>query len=121
MEKSVEDLSTNWKAELLSAAIRQGPSFVVLLLVLLGLWQAGRYVVAEGVPAHLEQIKQGYREIQDAHGKDLTRVIAAFEAEQTRSKNVVDVLDRLVENKTLLRQIADDLRATHPKAEAKRP
>lgn len=111
MNAPADPILVSWKAELLAAAVRQGPSFVVLMLVLTGLWQGGRYVVAVGVPAHLDQIKQGYREIQEAHGKDLGRVIAAFEAEHARTRNIVDVLERLVENKDLLGEIVKELRA----------
>lgn len=96
-----------WKSELLAAAIRQGPSFLILLLVLSGLWQTGRYVAEVGVPAHLDQIKQGYVEIQAAHSRDLQRVIAAFEAERSRSRDVVAAIDRLGDQRELLKQSHD--------------
>lgn len=99
-----EGLPTAWRGEIVAAAIRQGPSFVVLVLLLLGAWDFGAYLVHRGIPEHLEQIKAGYREIQWAHDANLERLVVAFERQQDRFANVVRLLEGLVEDKDLLKQ-----------------
>lgn len=96
------DVTKNWRHELMAAAIRQGPSFIVLLLILYGLWGFGNHLITVGIPEHLNQIKAGYREIQDSHTKNLERVVGAFEREQERNKQIVHVIELLAEKKTLL-------------------
>lgn len=103
----VNEINGSWKAELLAAGVRQGPSFLLLVVLLWGLWQFGRYVVTEGVPAHLEQIKAGYRELQAAHDRDLTRVVTAFDHEQDRYKSIIGALEQLIENRALLQENRD--------------
>lgn len=104
---TASELTPDWKDKLLGEAIRQGPAFLILLLLLFGCWKLGNHLVTVGIPAHLEQIKQGYREIQDSHGKNLERVVTAFESEQQRSKEVVELVSDLIENQQLLRENRD--------------
>jgi hypothetical protein len=82
--------------------MRQGPSFVVLVLLLVGLWHVGEYLVTEGLTAGIGQIQQGYREIQSQHDRNLERIISAFEKERAREASVVGVLRVLAENRELL-------------------
>ena len=91
-----------WKAQAASAAIRQGPSFVVLVVLLAALGKFANYVVTVGVPAHLEQIKAGYVAVQASHDRNLERVVATFKEEQDRYRAVVELMERLVENRSLL-------------------
>lgn len=85
-------------------ALRQGPSFVVLLLLLFGIWKTGNYVITEGIAHGIEQIKAGYREIQAAHDKNLSDVISAFERENQREETMVRLIREVVENRDLLRE-----------------
>jgi hypothetical protein len=87
----------------MTGALRQGPSFVVLLLILYGLWQMADYLMTEGVTKGIEQIKQGYREIQESHDKNLRGVIDTFERERERDATVVGLLREVVENRELLK------------------
>lgn len=94
----------NWRAEIFLAAIRQGPSFVVLLLLLWGGWEMCNYVVIEGIPAHLEQIKAGYRDVQRNHHEDLQRVVDAFETEAMRYEKVIAVIEPALRDKGAVRE-----------------
>lgn len=91
------------REQLMTGALRQGPSFVVLLLILYGLWQMADYLMTEGVTKGIEQIKQGYREIQESHDKNLRGVIDTFERERERDTTVVGLLREVVENRELLK------------------
>jgi hypothetical protein len=93
-----------WKTAFVAAAVRQGPSFVVLLLILFAAWDFGTYAVHQGIPAYLEQIKTGYREIQASHDANLERLVVTFEQQQDRVQTVMRLLEGLVENKDLIRQ-----------------
>ena len=91
------------REQLMTGALRQGPSFVVLILILYGLWQMAEYLITEGVGKGIEQIKQGYREIQQSHDKNLREVLSTFEREQQRDSSVVGLLREVVENREILR------------------
>lgn len=90
------------REQLLAAAVRQGPSFLVLVLLLVGLGQLTHYVVTVGVPAHLAEIRAGYLEVQKHHDQNLERVIAGFAEEQERYHSILQMLERLVDNRALL-------------------
>jgi hypothetical protein len=117
----------SWFDELLLATLRQGPAFFTLAVLLCGAWQLGDYLVTRGIPAHLEQIKDGYREISQRQREDLQRVIDAFQHEADRFDKVLDVLEPVVqnreliqENQKLIQQTLDelrDLRARSPQPE----
>jgi len=94
---------TSIREQLMAGALRQGPSFVVLLLILYGLWHMADYLMTEGVTKGIEQIKQGYREIQESHDKNLRGVIDTFEKERERDTTVVGLLREVVENRELLK------------------
>lgn len=91
-----------WKVQLLSALIRQGPSFVVLLLLLVGLGQFGNFVVTQGIPAHLAAIQEGYVQIQSHHDRNLERVARSFDEEQERYRALVGIVDHMIQNKAIL-------------------
>lgn len=86
-----------WKAFFLENSLRQGPSFLILLLLLYGLWGFSDYVIKEGIPSHLQQIQAGYKEIQTSHDKNLDRVIANSERNQEIMTEAVDEIRMAVE------------------------
>lgn len=121
-------LASNWRTEILVAVLRQGPAFMILVLILYGLWHLSTYLVTVGVPAHLAEIKAGYREVQQSHTENLERIVVAFEREQARSAGVLSVLESLVENhelladnNQLLKQIIRELQTLKNPSEIRRP
>ncbi len=92
------------REQLLLGALRQGPSFVVLLAILFGLYRAGDFLIREGISSGIEQIKTGYREIQEQHTQNLHEVISAFEREQERQKGLVDVVREVSESRAVLKR-----------------
>ena len=95
---------TTLRDQLVAFGLRQGPSFVVLILILFGIWHFGNYVVTEGITRGIDQITRGYREIQESHTENLERVIAAFEREQSRDSTLVGLVREVVENRDILKQ-----------------
>lgn len=91
--------------------LRQGPSFVVLLLLLVGGGRLAHDLMHHGLPAALDQIQTGYLGIQNAHDRNLTRLVDAFERETQRTAQLVTVLERLVESDRQTRRDSDELRA----------
>ncbi len=69
----------SWKSHISDTALRQGPSFVILLLILYGLWDFTSYVIHVGLPQHFQEIQSGYEEIQKSHDRNLDRLIDADE------------------------------------------
>ncbi|QDU60021.1 hypothetical protein Pan216_08580 [Planctomycetes bacterium Pan216] len=125
MQRETETQS--WKSEILNAGLKQGPAFILLLLLLYGLWEFGTYVASVGVPAHLEQIKVGYLEIQQSHSENLERLLTSFEREQERYRGVIDLLGSLVEsreliesNHSLLLQVIEELKLIREAPEPRR-
>ena len=86
----------NWRSMVLEAAIRQGPSFVILLLLLFALWNFSNFVVQEGVPAHLQQIQLGYEKIQQSHSQEIDRLVIAFEREQLLIRDTHALLNEAI-------------------------
>lgn len=103
MQPLREPAMAPWKTEILTAAIRQGPSFVILIILIVGLGHVGHFIVTDGIPSHLAQIKAGYTEVQKAHDANLERIIVAFEQEQDRYRSMIELLERLAASHTLLR------------------
>lgn len=100
--------------QLVMTALRQGPSFVVLLLVLFGIWRVGDYLLTKGIGGALEQIKAGYREIQASHDANLREIVDAFERDEERDRTVVEIVRDVVENREILKashEILVDLKA----------
>jgi len=92
-------IETNgWRNLVLDAAIRQGPSFVILLLILYGIWSFGNYAISVAVPAHLQQIQAGYQQIQEQHNRNLERVIHAVEDDQLLMQEAVRELKAIRQN-----------------------
>jgi hypothetical protein len=107
MQPLRESSIASWKTELVTASIRQGPSFIILIILIYGLGQAAHFVVTDGIPAHLAQIKAGYTEVQQAHDANLQRIIVAFEQEQGRYRSMIELLERLAASHNLLRDNHD--------------
>lgn len=106
--------SVSLREQLVMTAVRQGPSFVVLLLVLFGIWRVGDYLVTEGIASAIEQIKAGYREIQASHDANLRELVNAFERDEERDRTVVELVRDVVENREILKashEILVDLKA----------
>ncbi len=87
----------DWKAFLFESSIQQGPSFVVLVAILYGLWDSGNYVIHEGIPSHLKQIQQGYEKIQQAQDKNIDRLIAEQHEEHNLMRKAVEEITILAE------------------------
>ena len=87
---------SGWRGMVFEAAIRQGPSFVILLLLLSGLWHFGSYFVHEGLPTHLRQIQQGYEQIQKSHSSEIDRLVTAFERDQILIRDTHDLLEEAI-------------------------
>lgn len=92
------------KEQILLSSLRQGPAFLVLICLLYGLWHFGDYLVTEGITRGIDQITRGYREIQEAHDRNLREVIEAFEREQARDTTMVGLVREAIENRELLKE-----------------
>lgn len=91
------------REQIVLSAARQGPSFVLLLLVLFGLWRIGDYMLTEGLGAAIDQIQAGYREIQKSHDANLRDLVAAFERDEQRDRAALELMRDLVENREILK------------------
>jgi hypothetical protein len=91
------------REQIVLSAARQGPSFLLLLLVLFGLWRIGDYVLTEGLAAAIDQIQAGYREIQRSHDANLRDLVAAFERDEQRDRAALELVRDLVENREILK------------------
>jgi hypothetical protein len=92
------------REQLLLGALRQGPSFVVLLAILFGLYRAGDFLIREGISRGIDQIKAGYREIQDQHTANLHEVITAFEREQERRLSVMEMVKEVSQSRAVMQR-----------------
>ncbi|MBY0587118.1 hypothetical protein K2X85_08070 [bacterium] len=95
------------REQLLLGALRQGPSFVILLAILFGLYRAGDFLIREGISRGIDQIKAGYREMQDQHSANLRDVITAFEREQERRLSVMEVMKEVAESRAVMLRTLD--------------
>jgi len=93
----------DWKAFLFESSIQQGPSFLVLVLILYGLWGFGEYIIHEGIPNHLLQIQSGYEKIQQAQDKNIDRLIA------DQDKNFDRLITEQHEEHILMRDAVDKI------------
>lgn len=87
----------DWKGFLFESSIQQGPSFLVLVLILYGLWGFGDHIIHEGIPSHLRQIQQGYEKIQQAQDKNIDRLIAEQHEEHNLMRKAVEEITTLAE------------------------
>lgn len=89
----------DWRREVLQMAVRQGPAFLLLSLVLYGLYCSGQYAMTTAVPAHLESIKAGYKEVAGQMEKAADRMTVTFEKDATRdaeqNKAILSKLDEI--------------------------
>lgn len=74
----------DWRREVLQMGVRQGPAFLLLSLVLYGLYCSGQYAMTTAVPSHLESIKSGYKEVAGQMEKAADRMTVALEKDATR-------------------------------------
>ena len=101
---------------------KQGPMFVLLLVVFAGLYQIGAYTVDTAIPAHLKSIQTGYKSMQDQNTIDIDRMLQSCE---TREKaHDVAMQDALIEMKLGAREmqsagrdLRDAARNLNPKSE----
>ncbi|OGT57698.1 MAG: hypothetical protein A3E01_02875 [Gammaproteobacteria bacterium RIFCSPHIGHO2_12_FULL_63_22] len=91
------------KAELLSAAIKQGPSFVVLCGILYGIYYFADYAMRTAVPAHLQQIQSGYEKIAsdnkamiEAHARVVEKQFTQYDQAIETTKELNRSLQQLV-------------------------
>jgi hypothetical protein len=96
-----------FREQLLLGALRKGPSFVVLLAILFGLYRAGDFLIREGISRGIEQIKAGYQEIQNQHSSNLREVIGVFEREQVRLEGLWELVHETAESRAVLQRALD--------------
>ena len=68
-------MGDDWKRTAIVEASKQGPSFVVLLLILAGGTYLGQYALRDAIPAHLKSIQDGYESLEKKQEK-AAKVIA---------------------------------------------
>jgi hypothetical protein len=88
----------DWRREVLQMAVRQGPAFLLLSLVLYGLYASGQYAMTTAVPSHLESIKSGYKEIAGQMEKSVDKMTVALEKDAARDTE---------QNKALLQKLEE--------------
>lgn len=81
--KTLKEILVQWLAQ-------QGASTVLLTGILCAIAYGGYYGMHTAVPAHLNQIQQGYTELGERHEKVVERIITAQDKER-------EALYRLVE------------------------
>lgn len=90
---SEEGKVANWRALLVDISIRQGPGFVIAVLLLFGMYRMVEYAIHEGVPAHLSQIQKGYMDLEQRYTLQLREV-------STRHDTQIDRLTSAMEMQT---------------------
>lgn len=92
----------DWRARMIDEAFRQGPVFVILLIMIGMTGYLGYYSITVAVPAHLESIKAGYKEVSTQMEKSVDKMAAAWEKDATRdeaaSKAIAQKLDEIAKN-----------------------
>lgn len=81
------------KAIALKWVLSQGVSNLLLMAILYALWYFADYAVNVGIPAHLRQIQDGYRENAEAHTKEVDKLTATFEKALDRIDRRQDLAD----------------------------
>lgn len=80
-----------WREKTADWLFAQGLGTVLLLLLVAGLLWFGHYAIETGIPRHLDQIQQGYKEISDKH-----EIVVKHISDRNEStiKQVIDQNDR---------------------------
>ena len=81
--KSLREILIQWLAQ-------QGASTVLLTGILCAIAYGGYYGMHTAVPAHLNQIQQGYTELGERHEKVVERIITAQDKEREALYRLVD-------------------------------
>lgn len=91
--------SIDWKGRLIDEAFRQGPVFVILLLMIGMIGYLGYYSITVAVPDHLKSIKDGYKEVSVQMEKSVDKMAATWEKDSARdevaSKAILSKLDEI--------------------------
>lgn len=89
--------ANDWKSRLVDWSFRQGPSFVLLLLIGYSIYRGASYVVEKGVPAHLEQIQKGYKSLEESHEKAESALLDRIKDNSDAVRKVAESVDRLAD------------------------
>jgi hypothetical protein len=74
----------DWKREVFQMLVRQGPAFLLLALVLYGIFRAGDYAMSTAIPTHLQSIKDGYKEIAGQMERSVDKIASAIDKDAAR-------------------------------------
>ena len=96
-----------WKPLIIENAVKQGPSFIVLCLILWGLWSLGNYGIKtaeSAIPQHLQQIQTGYEKIQSAFDSNIKTIQAS------NDRNIERMIESSEKERILLRESIGEFR-----------
>lgn len=88
---SEEGKIANWRALIIDVSVRQGPGFLIAVLLLFGMYRMIEYAIHQGVPAHLSQIQKGYVDLELRYESQLKAVVDRHDTQVDRLTTAMEM------------------------------